>query len=73
MTKSETPERFDCVDYKRKVQEEIYAEIRDLTGEGEIEYFRNRAATGRLSTWWKAAPGSRDARAPRDEGTTAGA
>jgi len=30
---------FDCVEMKRKVQEQIYEEIRDLSREDEIAYF----------------------------------
>ncbi len=31
---------FDCVEMKRKTQEEIYEETRDLSPEKQIEYFR---------------------------------
>lgn len=34
---------FDCVEMKRKIQEEIYEEIKDMTIEEEIEYFRKGA------------------------------
>ncbi|HPA44702.1 MAG TPA: hypothetical protein PLZ55_03905 [bacterium] len=34
---------FDCVEMKRKAQERIYEEIRDLTPEKEIEYFHKAA------------------------------
>jgi hypothetical protein len=48
------PEKsFDCVGFKRKVQAEIYEEIKSLSPEDEIEYFRRRAATGPLGKWWK--------------------
>jgi len=30
---------FDCVEMKRKAQEEIYEEIKDLSLEEEIKYF----------------------------------
>jgi hypothetical protein len=45
---------FDCVGFKRKVQAEIYEEIKGLSPEEEIEYFRRRAADGPLGQWWKA-------------------
>jgi hypothetical protein len=45
---------FDCIGFKRKVQAEIYEEIKGLSPEAEIEYFRRRAATGPLGDWWKA-------------------
>jgi len=45
---------FDCVGFKRKAQAEIYAEIKGLSPEDEIEYFRRKAADGPLGQWWKA-------------------
>jgi hypothetical protein len=45
---------FDCVGFKRKVQAEIYQEIKGLSAEEEIEYFRRWAAKGPLGKWWKA-------------------
>jgi hypothetical protein len=45
---------FDCVGFKRKVQGEIYQEIKGLSVEGEIEYFRRWAEEGPLGKWWKA-------------------
>ncbi|HMD95939.1 MAG TPA: hypothetical protein VKM93_01220 [Terriglobia bacterium] len=44
----------DCVGFKRKVQAEIYREIKGLSPEEEIEYFRRKAAEGPLGQWWKA-------------------
>ena len=37
---------FDCLAYKRKVQAEIYQEIKSQTPEQQIEYFRHHAETG---------------------------
>jgi len=37
---------FDCLAFKRKVQAEIYQEIKDQTAEQQIEYFRRHAETG---------------------------
>ena len=34
---------FDCVEMKRKVQEQIHEETRDLSREQEIEYFHAAA------------------------------
>ena len=45
---------FDCIAFKRKVQAEIYAEIKGLSPEEEIAYFRRRPATGPLGKLWKA-------------------
>jgi hypothetical protein len=53
--KRRKPEKdFDCIGFKRKVQAEIYEEIRGLSPEEQIEYFRRRAADGPLGRWWKA-------------------
>ena len=41
------------MEFKRKVQAEIYEEIKGLSPEQEIEYFRRSVATGPLGEWWK--------------------
>jgi hypothetical protein len=44
---SQTTEKsFDCLAFKWKVEAEIYQEIKDLTPEQQIEYFRRHAQTG---------------------------
>jgi O-phosphoseryl-tRNA(Cys) synthetase len=44
---SQTTEKsFDCLAFKWKVESEIYREIKDLTPEQQIEYFRHHAQTG---------------------------
>jgi len=53
MKRRKTRKAFDCIRFKRKVQAEIYEEIKGLSPEDEIEYFRQRAATGPLGKWWK--------------------
>jgi hypothetical protein len=53
MRRRKTRKNFDCIGFKRKVQAEIYEEIKGLSPEQEIEYFRRRAATGPLGEWWK--------------------
>jgi len=45
---------FDCIAFKRKAQTEIYEEIKGLSPEEEIAYFRRRAAAGPLGKFWKA-------------------
>jgi hypothetical protein len=45
---------FDCIAFKRHAQAEIYEEIKGLSPEEEIAYFRLRAATGSLGKLWKA-------------------
>lgn len=44
---------FDCLAYKRAVQEQIYEEIKHMTREQEIQYFRRRAEQGSLGSWWR--------------------
>jgi hypothetical protein len=41
-----TEKSFDCLAFKRKVQAEIYQEIKDQTPEQQIEYFRRHTQTG---------------------------
>ena len=44
---SQTTEKsFDCLAFKWKVEAEIYQEIKDLTPEQQIEYFRHHAQSG---------------------------
>ena len=53
--KRRRPEKgFDCIEFKRQAQAEIYQEIKGLSPEKQIEYFRRRAAHGPLGKWWKA-------------------
>jgi len=35
---------FDCVEMKRRIQEQIYQETRDLSGKKLITYFQRRIA-----------------------------
>jgi len=41
-----TEKSFDSVAFKRKVQAEIYQEIKDQTPEQQIEYFRRHVQSG---------------------------
>ena len=45
---------FDCVEFKRRAQVRIYEEIKGMSPEEEIAYFRKAAARGPLGRWWKA-------------------
>ena len=66
------PEKdFDCIGFKRKVQAEIYEEIRGLSREEQIEYFRRRAADGPLGKWWKALERRSGAAAGKEVSSTA--
>ena len=48
-----TEKRFDCIEFKRKAQEQIHEETKGLKPEGEIAYFNRAARTGPLGDWWK--------------------
>ena len=64
MKRRKAKKGFDCVEFKRRAQAEIYAEIKGLSPEEEIAYFRSRVATGPLSKLWK----SLARRTPEGEG-----
>ena len=53
MSQIETIPGFRCLEYKWQVQEQIYEEIKDMTPEEEIAYFRRAAETGPLAELWK--------------------
>jgi len=40
---------FDCIAMKRRIQERIYAETRDMGPEELAEYFRKRIAASRFA------------------------
>lgn len=44
---------FDAIAFKHKVQAEIYEEIKEMTPEQKIEYFRRAAETGPMADLWK--------------------
>jgi hypothetical protein len=52
MSQTKTRKKFDCVEFKRKAQAEIYAEIERLSPDEQREYFRRRAESGPLGRWW---------------------
>lgn len=49
------PKSFDCVEMKRKIQEKIYEETKDLSRDELIDYFRRDARTGPFADLWEAA------------------
>jgi hypothetical protein len=48
-----SPKSFDCVAMKRKIQEKIYEETKDLDREELIAYFHRHAETGPFANLWK--------------------
>lgn len=53
MTQMKAKKKFDCVEYKNKVQAEIYEETKGLTPRQQIEYFNQHAENGNMADWWK--------------------
>ncbi len=53
MTTQPKSKTFDCIAYKRKVQEQIYEETKHMTSDEQIQYFRRRAEEGSLAEWWR--------------------
>lgn len=48
-----TDKEFKCVDFKHETQMQIYREIKNLTPEEEIKYFRRRAESSVFGKWWE--------------------
>jgi hypothetical protein len=46
---------FDCVEMKRKIQERIHEETKDLSREELIAYFHQHARTGPFAELWNKA------------------
>lgn len=46
-------ETLDCMAIKREAQESIYEEIKGLSHQEEIVYFRNAVASSWLKEWWE--------------------
>ena len=53
MSTIKTRKKFDCVQFKRKAQAEIYEEIKGLTPRQQIEYFDRKAGQGPMGKWWR--------------------
>lgn len=44
---------FDCVEFKRRAQLDIYEDIQGMTHEQERAYFERQAERGPIADWWK--------------------
>jgi hypothetical protein len=53
MKRRATNKRFDCVVFKRRAQSKVYEDTRQMTVAEQVEYFRRRARSGALGSWWK--------------------
>jgi len=49
----ETDFTFDCIAFKRQVQERLLEATRDMPAEQELAYYREQAETGPLGDWWR--------------------
>ena len=45
--------RFDCVEMKRRIQEKIYEETKDMTRDELVAYFHRRVQDGPFAELWK--------------------
>lgn len=52
---------FDCVEMKRRIQEKIYAETKDLSREEFVAYMRRRVEQGPFADLFKKARKSKTA------------
>ena len=53
MTNEKQNKEFDCIVMKREAQDRIYREIKDMSSEQQIQYFRNAVENSRFQNWWK--------------------
>ena len=66
MSEQKTRKSFDCVEMKRRIQEEIYAETRDMDADELLAWFHERVASSQFATLFAEQPGSaREAARPR--------
>jgi len=45
--------KFDCVEMKRRIQEKIYEETKNMTREELVAYFHRRVQEGPFAELWK--------------------
>lgn len=62
---------FDCIEFKRQAQAEIYQEIKGLSPEEEIEYFRRQVTAGPFAKLWEALERRSGAEAGKELSSTA--
>ena len=53
MKKQAKDKAFDCVAFKRQAQSKVYEDTRQMKVAEQVEYFRRRAQSGALGSWWK--------------------
>lgn len=52
-TNTQTEKTFDCLEFKRRAQEQIYEETKHLSTSEKIGYFKQAALSGTLGQWWQ--------------------
>jgi hypothetical protein len=53
MKKTRTDQEIDCLELKRRAQEQILERTQGMSPQEEVEYFRRAAETGTLADVWK--------------------
>lgn len=53
MNQTKVEKDFDCLKFKQQAQENFFEEIKNLTPNEQIEYFRQEAESSSLGQWWK--------------------
>ncbi len=53
MSKLAVKKKFDCIDMKRKAQERIYRDTKDMTPKQEMEYIHKMAREGSAGKIWR--------------------
>jgi hypothetical protein len=64
MNSGPTGKPFDCVEMKRRIQEQIYEETKGFTHEELLEYFRQRIANSRFAAFLQQPENSGKAHVP---------
>ena len=53
MSQTKVEKDFDCIEFKQQAQDKISEQIKNLNPHEQIRYFRQRAESSSLRTWWK--------------------
>lgn len=53
MNQMKVDKDFDCLEFKQQTQEKIAQDIKSLSPQEQIQYFRQKADSGFLALWWK--------------------
>jgi hypothetical protein len=56
MSEQQTRRAFECVEMKRRIPEESYAETRDMAPEELLAYFHRRVASSRFAALFREQP-----------------